>query len=31
MELKDGMIALFERPGIGFSFDKTAIKRFHVG
>ena len=31
MELKDGMIVLPERPGTGFSFDKTAIKRFHVG
>jgi L-alanine-DL-glutamate epimerase-like enolase superfamily enzyme len=30
MELTDGMIAIPERPGTGFSFDKTAIKRFSV-
>jgi len=31
MELKEGMIVLPERPGTGFSFDKTAINRFSVG
>jgi L-alanine-DL-glutamate epimerase-like enolase superfamily enzyme len=31
MEIKEGMIALPERSGTGFSFDKTAIKRFSVG
>lgn len=31
MEIKEAMIALPERPGSGFSFDKTAIKRFSVG
>jgi L-alanine-DL-glutamate epimerase-like enolase superfamily enzyme len=30
MELKEGMIMLSDRPGIGFSFDKRAIKRFSV-
>jgi L-alanine-DL-glutamate epimerase-like enolase superfamily enzyme len=29
-ELKEGKIALLERPGSGFSFDKAAIKSFHV-
>ena len=31
MEIKEGLIALSERPGTGFSFDKTAITRFSVG
>jgi hypothetical protein len=31
MELKYGMIALSERSGTRFSFDKTAITRFSVG
>jgi hypothetical protein len=30
MELAEDMITVFERPGNGFSFDKTAIKRFSV-
>ncbi len=30
MELRDGMIVIPDRPGIGFSFDKDAIKRFSV-
>ena len=30
MELAEGMISVPERPGTGFSFDKTAIKRFSV-
>lgn len=31
MEFKEGMIALPEHPGNGFSFDKEAINRFSVG
>jgi len=31
MELEDGMIALPEHPGTGFSFDKAAVTRFSVG
>lgn len=30
MELAEGLITVPERPGTGFSFDKTAIKRFSV-
>jgi L-alanine-DL-glutamate epimerase-like enolase superfamily enzyme len=30
MDICDGMIAIPERPGTGFSFDKDAIKRFSV-
>lgn len=30
MELAEGMITVFERPGTSLSFDKTAIKRFSV-
>lgn len=30
MEIKDGFIDLPDRPGTGFSFDKSAIKRFSV-
>ena len=30
MELKDGFIALPDRPGTGFTFDKRAIKRFSI-
>lgn len=29
-ELRDGIIAIPDRPGIEFSFDKGAIKRFSV-
>jgi L-alanine-DL-glutamate epimerase-like enolase superfamily enzyme len=31
MEITEGMFALPECPGTGFSFDKTAITRFSVG
>jgi L-alanine-DL-glutamate epimerase-like enolase superfamily enzyme len=28
MELKDGLIELPERPGLGFTFDLEAIERY---
>ncbi len=31
MELSDGMIAMPERPGIGFTFDPEALERYRVG
>ena len=31
MELSDGMIAMPDRPGIGFTFDPDAVDNFRIG